>query len=92
MRDPLKIIIDVKNVLYWSQPILKYDEILKLINELETTLKTPIEVLPVVEEVVEEHIIGEILEVTFSEPILIEEVVVEEPAVSTVKVKRPRKK
>ena len=92
MRDPLKIIIDVKNVLYWSQPILKYDEILKLINELETTLKTPIEVLPVVEEVVEEHIIGEILEVTFSEPILIEEVVVEEPAVSTVKVKRPRQK
>jgi hypothetical protein len=92
MRDPLKIIIDVKNVLYWSQPILKYDEILKLINELETTLKTPIEVLPVVGEVVEEHIIGEILEVTFSEPILIEEVVVEEPAVSTVKVKRPRKK
>ena len=86
MRDPLKIIIDVKNVLYWSQPILKYDEILKLINELETTLKTPIEVLPVVEEVIEEPIIGEILEVTFSEPVLIEEVAVKPTN------KRPRKK
>jgi len=92
MRTPEEIIIDVKNILYWSQPILKYDEILNFINELEATLKTPIEVLPVVEEVIEEPIIGEILEVTFSEPVLIEEVVVEEPTVSTVKVKRPRKK
>ena len=92
MREPIEIIAEFRAVLYWSQPILKYDEILNLINELEATLKTPIKVLPVVEEVIEEHIIGEILEVTFSEPILIEEVVVEEPTVRTVKVKRPRKK
>ena len=89
MRTPEEIIIDVKNILYWSQPILKYDEILNLINELEATLKTPIEVLPVVEEVVETE---QNVLIKNEEGIFEEVTIVEEVAVSTVKVKRPRKK
>jgi hypothetical protein len=38
MRTPQEIISEFRNVLYWSQPNLKHDEMLNLINELENTL------------------------------------------------------
>jgi hypothetical protein len=51
MRTPQEIILEFRNVLYWSQPNMKHDEMLALINELEASLN-PIEE-PVVEEYVE---------------------------------------
>ena len=51
MRTPLEIIAEFRNVLYWSQPNIKHDQMLALINELEASLN-PIEE-PVVEEYVE---------------------------------------
>jgi hypothetical protein len=51
MRTPLEIIAEFRNVLYWSQPNMKHDQMLALINELEASLN-PIEE-PVVEEYVE---------------------------------------
>lgn len=38
MRTPQEIILEFRNVLYWSQPNMKYNEMLNLINELENTL------------------------------------------------------
>jgi hypothetical protein len=92
MNNPLEIINGIKGFISSNNPFRfphLEETMLGLLAELENTL-TP---QPAVEEpVIEEPIIGEILEVTFSEPVLIEEPIVEEVAVSTVKVKRPRKK
>ena len=92
MRNPLEIIGDIRGFISSNVPFrfpFQEETMLSFLAELENTL-TP---QPVVEElIIEEPIIGEILEVTFSEPVLIEETVVEEIAVSTVKVKRSRKK
>jgi hypothetical protein len=52
MRTPQEIILEFKNVLYWSQPNLKHDEMLALINELETSL-SPVEEPVVVEPIIE---------------------------------------
>jgi hypothetical protein len=52
MRTPLEIIAEFRNVLYWSQPNMKHDEMLALINELEASLN------PVEEPVVEEYVEG----------------------------------
>jgi hypothetical protein len=92
MREPLEIIGEIKGFISSNVPFrfpFQEEAMLNFLAELENTL-TP---QPAVEEpVIEEPIIWEILEVTFSEPVLIEEPIVEEVAVSTVKVKRPRKK
>jgi len=42
MRTPQEIILEFRNVLYWSQPNSKHDEMLALINELEASLN-PVE-------------------------------------------------
>ena len=52
MRTPLEIIAEFRNVLYWSQPNMKHDQMLALINELEASLN------PVEEPVVEEYVEG----------------------------------
>jgi hypothetical protein len=52
MRTPQEIILEFRNVLYWSQPNMKHDQMLALINELEASLN------PVEEPVVEEYVEG----------------------------------
>jgi hypothetical protein len=42
MRTPLEIISEFRTVLYWSQPNMKHDQMLALINELEASLN-PVE-------------------------------------------------
>jgi len=42
MRTPQEIISEFRTVLYWSQPNIKHDEMLVLINELEASLN-PVE-------------------------------------------------
>jgi hypothetical protein len=92
MREPLEIIGEIRGFISSNVPFrfpFQEEAMLNFLAELENTLTLQ----PVVEEpIIEEPIIGEILEVTFSEPVLIEETIIEESAVSTVKVKRPRKK
>jgi hypothetical protein len=63
MRTPQEIISEFRNVLYWSQPNLKHDEMLNLINELENTLSPS-------EAVIEEQIIETIINnpIEFTEP------------------------
>jgi hypothetical protein len=63
MRTPQEIISEFKNVLYWSQPNMKYNEMLALINELENTLSPS-------EAVIEEETIMSIIEnpIEFTEP------------------------
>jgi len=55
MRTPLEIVKELKNVTHWSQPNIKFNETMALLNELETAL-TPQEPVkkPVVETVVVE--------------------------------------
>jgi hypothetical protein len=48
MRTPLEIIAELKHVTNWSQPNIKFEETMALINELETVLT--------VEEIVENPI------------------------------------
>jgi UDP-3-O-[3-hydroxymyristoyl] glucosamine N-acyltransferase len=57
MRTPEAIITDLRNVLYWSQPNIKFDELSALINELEAIVTPTEEVIPtkIVEEVVVEE-------------------------------------
>jgi hypothetical protein len=61
MEKLLEIISQLRHVTEWSQPNIKFVEIMALINELEEEIKNPkeIEVVDVIveEEVVEEPII-----------------------------------
>ena len=95
MNKPLEIINSIRGYISGNNPFRfphQEEVMLGLLAELENELNPQ----PVVEEVIEEPIVGEILEVTFSEPVLIEETVIEEPIVEEVAVKptnkRPRKK
>jgi hypothetical protein len=102
MRTPLEIIAEFRNVLYWSQPNIKHDEMLALINELEASLN-PIEeqiVLMKNEEgifeeftVNEEPVVEDISESISNILSLLETGAVEEPIVEEVVApkKRPRK-
>jgi hypothetical protein len=45
MRTPLEIIAELKHVTYWSQPNLKFNETMALLNELETTLSPVDEII-----------------------------------------------
>ena len=85
MRTPLEIISEFRNVLYWSQPNMKHDEMLALINELEASLN------PVEEPVVEEHVedISESISNILS---LLETGAVEEPTVEVVAPKKRTRK
>ena len=99
MRTPQEIILEFRNVLYWSQPNIKHDEMLALINELEASLN-PVEE-PTIEEVLppptEEDIkkfneaLADFLEIEVTEELT--EEVIEEPIVKEVVApkKRPRK-
>ena len=61
MRTPQTIIQELKNVTHWSQPNIKYNETMALLNELEAALNSqpttkkpePVVVEAVVEEPVE---------------------------------------
>jgi len=105
MRTPQEIISEFRTLLYWSQPNLKHDEMLALINELEASLN-PVEEQIVLmkneegifeeftvneEPVVEEHVEG-ISESLSNILSLLETGAVEEPIVEVVAPKkRPRK-
>jgi hypothetical protein len=49
MRTPQEIIAELKHVTYWSQPNIKFNDTMALLNELEATLN-PIEEEPIIEE------------------------------------------
>jgi hypothetical protein len=85
MRTPLEIISEFRTVLYWSQPNIKHDDMLALINELEASLN------PVEEPIVEEHVedISESLSNILS---LLETGAVEEPTVEVVAPKKRTRK
>jgi len=86
MREPLEIIANLKQVTYWSQPNIKFDETMQLLNELENAL-TPVEVEPIVEKpIVEEPIVEEVIE-----EVVVEELITEEPVVEEVVVKAPKR-
>jgi hypothetical protein len=93
MRTLEDIIAELKHVTYWSQPNLKYDETMKLLNELEATLN-PIEeviveepIVEIIEEPTEEHVedISESLSNILS---LLENGAVEEPIAEVVAPKK----
>ena len=81
MRTPLEITQDLKHVTYWSQPNIKHDELMDLLNELEAALnptEPEVEVIPaMIEDMITEAV--EVIE----EPV-VEEVVAEAPA-TTIK-------
>ena len=101
MRTPQEIILEFRNVLYWSQPNMKHDEMLALINELEASLN------PVEEQIVlmkneegifeeftvnEEPVVEDISESLSNILSLLETGAVEEPIVEVVAPKKlPRK-
>jgi hypothetical protein len=101
MRTPQEIILEFRNVLYWSQPNIKHDEMLALINELEASLN------PVEEQIVlmkneegifeeftvnEEPVVEDISESLSNILSLLENGAVEEPIAEVVAPKkRPRK-
>jgi hypothetical protein len=97
MREPLEIINGIKNFISNNNPFRfphQEEIMLNFLAELENTLYPPtaeevVKETPVVEEPVVEEVIEE--ETPIVEEV-VEEPVVEEVAVSTVKVKRPRKK
>jgi hypothetical protein len=98
MRTPLEIISEFRTLLYWSQPNIKHDEMLALINELEASLnpvEEPVVVEPIV-EIVEEPIVEEHVE-DISESLsnilsLLETGAVEEPTVEVVAPKKRTRK
>lgn len=86
MRTPQEIILEFRNVLYWSQPNIKHDEMLALINELEASLN------PVEEQITEEPVVEDISESISNILSLLETGAVEEPIEEVVTPKkRPRK-
>jgi hypothetical protein len=85
MREPLEIIAEFRNVLYWSQPNMKHDEMLALINELEASLN------PIEEPVVEEYVEG-ISESLSNILSLLETGAVEEPIAEVVAPKKRTRK
>jgi len=89
MRTPQEIIHDLKNITYWSQPNMKYEEIMNLLSELEATF-SPVEKVVVVETPVVEELVIE--EVITEEEITIEDIQTEEPVTETAPVKTTRKK
>jgi hypothetical protein len=97
MRTPQEIISEFRTVLYWSQPNIKHDEMLVLINELEASLN------PVEEQIVlmkneegifeeftvnEEPVVEDISESLSNILSLLETGAVEEPIVEVVAPKK----
>ena len=73
MRTPQEIIAELKHVTYWSQPNIKFNDTMALLNELEATLN-PVEEEPIIEEIIiEEPIVEE-------EPTVEEKPVIKKPA------------
>ena len=88
MRKVETIIDELKNQIYWSQPNIKFAELMSLVTELENTL-FPSEVIteePVV-EVIEEPVVEEVIEETIIEETVVEEVT-EEPVVAKKSTKK----
>ena len=56
MRTQLEIIQELKHVTYWSQPNIKHDEMMSLLNELEATLNPTEPVVEAIPEMIEEMI------------------------------------
>lgn len=76
MRTPLEILNDLRHTTEWSKPNMKYDETMRLIDELEIVLSTPQQVeAPVIET-----------------PVVIESTVVESPVEKTEVVEETPKK
>jgi len=107
MRTPQEIISEFRTVLYWSQPNIKHDEMLALINELEASLNPIEEQIIETEQVVlmkneegifeeftvnEEPVVEDISESLSNILSLLETGAVEEPIAEVVAPKkRPRK-
>ena len=85
MKTPLEIIQDLKHVTYWSQPNIKYDETMALLNELEAALnptEPEVEVIPaMIEDMITEAV--EVTEEPVVEEVVTEEVVTEEVVTET---------
>ena len=75
MRTPQEIISEFRTVLYWSQPNIKHDEMLALINELEASLN------PIEEQIIETE---QIVLMKNEEGIFEEFTVNEEPVVEDI--------
>ncbi len=101
MRTPQEIITEFRAVLYWSQPNMKHDQMLALINELEASLN------PVEEQIVlmkneegifeeftvnEEPVVEDISESISNILSLLETGAVEEPTVEVVAPKKRTRK
>ena len=85
MRNPQQIISDLKRAIHWSQPNIKFTEMISLVNELEHSLNTQSsqeEALttssPVVEKVVVEEVTIEDVIEEFTIEDIAEEVTVED--------------
>jgi hypothetical protein len=95
MRNPQEIISEFRTVLHWSQPNLKHDDMLALLNELESTLFPTEEVVveePIVETVVEEVVVEETVTEEPTVEVVVEETVTEEPTVEVVVPKTTTRK
>jgi hypothetical protein len=85
MRTPQEIIAELKNVTYWSQPNIKFNDTMALLNELEATLN-PVEEEPIIEEPIVEE------EPTVEEPTVEEPTVEENPVAKKPTAKKTTKK
>lgn len=92
MRTPLEIIGELKHVTYWSQPNLKFNETMALLNELETSLNPVEEIIeptPEPEFPQEGQIVLMKDENGIYEEYLVGEPVVEEPVTEAPATKKP---
>jgi len=79
MRTPQEIIAELKNVTYWSQPNIKFNDTMALLNELEATLN-PVEEEPIIDT--EQVVLMKNEEGIFEELTVNEEPTVEEQPVA----------
>ena len=97
MREPLEIIADLKHVTHWSQPNIKFEETMHLLNELESALTPIIEETPPPEPTIKEPITEEPLPVQDMTPpdgtgLVTAMDVIEPPTENVTRPKRERKK
>ena len=79
MRTPQEIIAELKHVTYWSQPNIKFNDTMALLNELEATLN-PVEEEPIIDT--EQVVLMKNEEGIFEELTVNEEPTVEEKPVA----------
>ena len=78
MEKLLEIISQLRHVTEWSQPNIKFVEIMALINELEEEIRNPKQPETI-----------EVVEPTIETPPTVEATIVDEPVVEAPKVEEP---